>query len=97
MKDQQLQLKSVYELRTDESGQPTRYFIPAYQRGFRWKATQVTQLLEDIHEFTRRKNPQPEEFYCLQPLVLVAQEDGAYEVVDGQQRLTSSTMPKSPT
>lgn len=89
MKDQHIRLKAVFELRLDESGQPTRYFIPAYQRGYRWNATQVTQLLEDIREFTRRKNPQPDEFYCLQPLVLLAGQDGSYEVVDGQQRLTT--------
>lgn len=89
MNDQHICLKTVYGLRVDESGHPIRYFIPAYQRGYRWNSTQVTQLLEDIHEFTRRKNPQPEEFYCLQPLVLLAGKDGSYEVVDGQQRLTT--------
>ena len=89
MKDQHIRLKAVYELRVDEANQPIRYFIPAYQRGYRWNATQVTQLLEDIREFTRRKNPQPEEFYCLQPLVLLIRKDGSYEVVDGQQRLTT--------
>ncbi len=89
MKDQQIRLKAVHELRTGESGAPNRYFIPAYQRGYRWNITQVTQLLDDIHEFTRRKNPQPEEFYCLQPLVLLPRKDGALEVVDGQQRLTT--------
>jgi len=89
MNDQHIRLKSVYELRVDESSQPIRYFIPAYQRGYRWTATQVTQLLDDIREFTRRKNPQPEEFYCLQPLVLMARDDHSYEVVDGQQRLTT--------
>ena len=89
MRDQHIRLRAVYELRVDESGRPIRYFIPAYQRGYRWNATQVTQLLEDVREFTRRKNPQPEEFYCLQPLVLLARKDGCYEVVDGQQRLTT--------
>lgn len=90
MKDQQICLKAVYELRVNESSQqPIRYFIPAYQRGYRWNSTQVTQLLEDIHEFARRKNPQMKEFYCLQPLVLLARKDSSYEVVDGQQRLTT--------
>jgi hypothetical protein len=89
MNEQHIRLKSVFELRVDESGQPIRYFIPAYQRGYRWTSTQVTQLLDDILEFARRNNPQPNEFYCLQPLVLLAREDGAYEVVDGQQRLTT--------
>ena len=89
MSDQHIRLRAVRELRADASGQPIRYFIPAYQRGYRWSATQVTQLLEDVQEFTQRTNPQPEEFYCLQPLVLLARQDGSFEVVDGQQRLTS--------
>lgn len=92
MREQHIGLRAVHELRTDEAGQPIRYFIPAYQRGYRWNATQVTQLLDDVHEFTRRKNPQPEEFYCLQPLVLLPRQDGSYEVVDGQQRLTTSLL-----
>jgi Protein of unknown function DUF262 len=82
-------LKTVYELRVDASDEPFRYYIPAYQRGYRWTPTQVTQLLDDVREFTKRVNPQPEEFYCLQPLVLRPNDDGAYEVVDGQQRLTT--------
>lgn len=82
-------LKTVYDLRVDASDKPVRYHIPAYQRGYRWTHTQVTQLLDDIREFTKRENPQPEEFYCLQPLVLRPNDDGAYEVVDGQQRLTT--------
>ena len=89
MSEQQISLKTVYDLRVDPSDVPIRYHIPAYQRGYRWTTTQVTQLLEDIREFTQRENPQPEEFYCLQPLVLRANEGGAYEVVDGQQRLTT--------
>ena len=82
-------LKTIYDLRVDGSDDPFRYYIPAYQRGYRWTPTQVTQLLDDIREFTKRENPQPEEFYCLQPLVLRPNADGAYEVVDGQQRLTT--------
>jgi Protein of unknown function DUF262/Protein of unknown function (DUF1524) len=82
-------LKTVYDLRVNASDEPVRYHIPAYQRGYRWTPTQVTQLLDDIREFTKRENPQPEEFYCLQPLVLRPNDDGAYEVVDGQQRLTT--------
>jgi hypothetical protein len=82
-------LKAVYDLRVNASDDPFRYYIPAYQRGYRWTPTQVTQLLDDVREFTKRENPQPGEFYCLQPLVLRPNDDGAYEVVDGQQRLTT--------
>ncbi len=89
MPEQSISLRSVYELRCDASDQPIRYRIPAYQRGFRWESQQVEQLLEDIRDFARREDPQPVDFYCLQPLVLRPTDDGAYEVVDGQQRLTT--------
>ena len=89
MSEQEISLKTVFELRVDPSDKPIRYRIAYYQRGYRWTPQQVTQLLDDIREFTRRENPQPEDFYCLQPLVLKPDGDGAYEVVDGQQRLTT--------
>lgn len=88
--EQQITLRSVNELRTDGFGNGLCFFIPDYQRGFRWSPLQVRQLLDDIREFTQRKNPQPEEFYCLQPLVIKARPNlGDFEVVDGQQRLTT--------
>ena len=89
MTEQAITLKTVNELKLDDEGKPQRYFIAAYQRGYRWTPLQVTQLLEDIREFTKRRNPQPEDFYCLQPLVMRVSEEGGYEVVDGQQRLTT--------
>ncbi|MDE1167618.1 MAG: DUF262 domain-containing protein [Pseudomonas sp.] len=89
MNHSDLCLKPIYELLTDEHGNSHQFWIPAYQRGYRWKPLQVTQLLEDIREFSQRRNPQPEEFYCLQPLVIKVTERGSFEVVDGQQRLTT--------
>jgi hypothetical protein len=68
MSEQDISLKAVNDLRLDDSGQPILYWIAAYQLGYRWTAQQVTQLLEDIGEFTRRADPQPTDFYCLQPL-----------------------------
>ncbi|WP_434953189.1 DUF262 domain-containing protein [Shewanella sp. HL-SH4] len=92
MKHPKISLKSIDKLRINtETNLPQQFFIPAYQRGYRWSTLQVTQLLEDIREFTQRKNPQPDEFYCLQPLVIKVREENEYEyeVVDGQQRLTT--------
>ncbi|WP_043199682.1 DUF262 domain-containing protein [Pseudomonas putida] len=89
MNHSDLCLKPIHELLTDQAGNPTQFWIPAYQRGYRWKPLQVTQLLDDIREFSQRRNPQPEDFYCLQPLVIKATEHGPLEVVDGQQRLTT--------
>jgi len=46
-------------------------------------------LLEDVYEFKGKANTQNGEFYCLQPIVVKKREDGRYDVIDGQQRLTT--------
>ena len=85
-----IELRSINRLLVDENESPARYWIPAYQRGYRWKRLQVTQLLDDIWDFIQTCEEEPRTaFYCLQPLVTRKQEDGRYEVVDGQQRLTT--------
>lgn len=66
------------------------FFIPSYQRGYRWTPVQVEDLLNDLWEFqTQSHMMDPSSFYCLQPLVIKSREDGSWEVVDGQQRLTT--------
>jgi hypothetical protein len=68
------------------------FFIPAYQRGYRWKKVDVTKLLCDLMEFIEDQ-PNGRPFYCLQPLVTKKSKDSegkeCWEVVDGQQRLTT--------
>ena len=88
MKDSSISIKPVTDLLTDADGQPTNFWIPAYQRGYRWKPLQVTQLLDDVWEFIQNsEDGKRQAFYCLQPLVIKAHKGGRYEVVDGQQRL----------
>ncbi len=90
MSDSSISLKSVSSLLTDEEGKPTQFWIPAYQRGFRWTPRQVTQLLDDIWDFVQNSEGAPRAaFYCLQPLVIKRQAGGRCDVVDGQQRLTT--------
>lgn len=67
-----------------------RFFIPAYQRGYRWTKRQVTELLDDIWEFQALADAGKSAFYCLQPIVVKRHaESGDWELVDGQQRLTT--------
>ena len=61
------------------------FFIPAYQRGYRWTEYEVRALLDDVKDFSSEGYKQ----YCLQPLIVKKRKDGSYEVVDGQQRLTT--------
>lgn len=62
------------------------FFIPGYQRGYRWNRRQVLELLNDVYEFRTRPHHAEGEFYCLQPLV-VREMGSSWELVDGQQRL----------
>ena len=57
------------------------FYIPSYQRGYRWGNDEVFRLLEDIYS-NGKKN------YCLQPIV-VRKNNNLYELIDGQQRLTT--------
>lgn len=58
------------------------FYVPSYQRGYRWDETQVCQLLNDIIE-------NGDQAYCLQPLVVRQKAARVFELIDGQQRLTT--------
>ena len=63
--------------------------IPEYQRGYKWTAATVTQLLEDLKHF---KKCSGDEFYCLQNITVTKSELNrlpCMNVIDGQQRLTT--------
>ena len=91
-----------FELRAIPELLEKNFFIPDYQRGYRWTEFNIKQLLSDIWDFANNGNPK--DFYCLQPIVLKecstqikekynleSLYDGNrwYEVIDGQQRLTT--------
>ena len=61
--------------------------VPAYQRGYRWNKLNVTDLLDDLLEFMQ--DDSSGKFYCLQPLVVKKIGENRYNVIDGQQRLTT--------
>jgi hypothetical protein len=58
------------------------YTIPLYQRAYAWEDKQLVQLVEDIQDVAEEAN------YYIGSLI-VSKQSGKYEVVDGQQRLTS--------
>ncbi|CCW13719.1 DUF262 domain-containing HNH endonuclease family protein [Rhodococcus aetherivorans] len=63
--------------------------IPEYQRPYRWGTDQALQLLDDLEETLDRSGDEP---YFLGSLVLVEQDDASFDVIDGQQRLTTLTL-----
>lgn len=103
-------MESKIELKTVNELFGMNFYIPSYQRGYRWTEQQVKDLLNDIDEF----KPKAGDWYCLQPLVVKKQildidlfkqeienktelqeitaalnRQIRYEVIDGQQRLTT--------
>ncbi|HWU85981.1 MAG TPA: DUF262 domain-containing protein [Kofleriaceae bacterium] len=82
MMSPELRLRSISELLTE------RFFVPAYQRGYRWTARQVEAMLDDLAAFQLRERS-PHAYYCLQPVVVRRRPEGEWELVDGQQRLTT--------
>ena len=64
-----------------------KFNVPAYQRGYRWDKLNVTDLLDDLLEFMQ--DGSSGKFYCLQPLVVKKIGENRYNVIDGQQRLTT--------
>ena len=81
------------------------FFIPRYQRGYRWGRQEITELLDDILQYSIRVSSANNEnkvskFYCLQPIVVKSKKwesnsngkieiKEGWELIDGQQRLTT--------
>lgn len=78
-----ISLKSIVDFKNDN----INFYIPSYQRGYRWKSRQVCQLIDDINAFTPTESTP---FYFLQALAVAKDiEKDRVNVVDGQQRLTT--------
>lgn len=63
------------------------FYIPAYQRGYRWERTQVKTLLSDLYQCMEANGQEKD--YCLQPVVVQKKGELQYDLIDGQQRLTT--------
>ncbi len=61
------------------------FVVPDYQRGYRWSKIDVERLLDDVYMFDERND----QAYCLQPVVVKRNQDESFELIDGQQRLTT--------
>lgn len=62
-----------------------QYVIPRYQRAYAWEDKEIEQLIDDIYDIDSSEN------YYIGSLVVskIKDKTETYEVVDGQQRLTT--------
>lgn len=62
-----------------------KYIIPPYQRPYSWDADNAIQLIDDIYTSFQEGIQE----YFIGSLICIDQKSDTYEVVDGQQRLTT--------
>ena len=58
------------KLQSIEGLKGQKFFIPDYQRGYKWEKDQVEDLLNDIYEFMLADKGDVGESYCIQPLLV---------------------------
>lgn len=75
-----LEIISVYDIFMDYS-----FFVPIYQRNYAWEDKHIEQLIEDINGAIS----QEKDNYFLGNLIVNQTDHQLYEVIDGQQRLTT--------
>lgn len=68
-----------------DSEEPVTYTIPIYQRNYAWKEEEISDLIKDVHDSFKNKK----EVYYIGTLVTYKRGDNLFEVIDGQQRLTT--------
>ncbi|HCR77370.1 MAG TPA: DUF262 domain-containing protein, partial [Chryseobacterium sp.] len=67
------------------NGNQVTYEVPIYQRNYAWQDDEISALIQDVYDaFLQGKNT-----YFIGTLVSYHKGDQVYEVIDGQQRLTT--------
>lgn len=71
-------------------GEEDLYQIPRYQRPYSWDEDHIEQLVDDLYESWSEDRDSP---YYLGSVILVKEDgDNRYDILDGQQRLTTLTI-----
>ena len=82
--------KSVTELLAVKDAD---FVIPDYQRPYSWDEVECSTLWDDVYNFAIPDNDyscfDESDEYFLGPIVVFKNRDGRFEVIDGQQRLTT--------
>ena len=79
-----LQEVSIEELFV--SGEKSTYEIPIYQRNYAWEKDEISALVQDIYDAYKENGNKP---YYIGTLVSYHKGDNVFEIIDGQQRLTT--------
>lgn len=78
----------VKPLKINELLDNDKYIIPIYQRNYAWEDKEISLLIQDLGNACQKSK----ENYYIGSLVVYKRENGDFEVIDGQQRLTTLTL-----
>ncbi len=86
MQKNALPLKEVSIDELFVSGSQSVYEIPIYQRNYAWEKDEIAALVQDVYDAFKKNPSKP---YYIGTLVSYHKGDGVFEIIDGQQRLTT--------
>ncbi len=66
------------------------YVIPDYQREYVWEEKEVNEFIRDIYEEFYEQNQNSYSEYFIGSIIVCSRGDNFYEVIDGQQRMTTA-------
>lgn len=72
------------------NGNQVTYEVPIYQRNYAWEDDEITALIQDVYDaYLQNRNASKKGTYFIGTLVSYHKGEQVYEVIDGQQRLTT--------
>ena len=74
---------SINDIYFSNSGVSILYKIPIYQRNYAWGREEIYALIKDVHDSLKKS------VYYIGTLVTYKRDENIFEVIDGQQRLTT--------
>ena len=74
---------SINDIYFSNRGTSILYKIPIYQRNYAWEREEIYTLIKDVYDSLTK------EVYYIGTLVTYKRDENIYEVIDGQQRLTT--------
>lgn len=74
---------SINDIYFSNRGASILYKIPIYQRNYAWEREEIYALIKDVYDSLKKP------VYYIGTLVTYKCEDNVFEVIDGQQRLTT--------
>ena len=89
MKTKALPLKEVSIQELFNGTIQATYEVPIYQRNFAWEKDEITALIQDICDAWKKGTGS---VYYIGTLVSFHKGDNVFEIIDGQQRLTTLTL-----